>query len=334
LIPLILEEVKALKAIKNESSFNNSEELKALRKVNEEISNFIYENNVLVKEDKRKIDNNINTIKKGRQTWIEGGTRECKECNLYRADLSGVDLSNADLSGAFLLGADLRGANLRDTDLRGADLREADLREADLFGAKLSGADLREATLCNTRIAKGIDDSGCTQVEVIRLAKERKAEAARIAEEKRLAKIEKKAEAARIAENRAAWEAGRAAREAERAKEAARKMRDFPFKAEILCEMMGSTYSLFSCFEELSITINSIQKTYTFDDLVNNSNDENMKNCDMQRCTIDLPQQFKIRARHNKDNDSMKLILRILSNGNNVGQQSTSSAYKWITIYR
>jgi len=69
LMPLILEKVTVLKTIKNESSFKNkSEELKALRKVNEEISNFILDNNITTKaelaeeknkaeaEEKRKAD--------------------------------------------------------------------------------------------------------------------------------------------------------------------------------------------------------------------------------------------------------------------------------------
>jgi len=58
LVPLILEKVKVLKTNKNENNFNNkSEELKALRKVNEEISNFMLDNNIVTKaEEKRKAE--------------------------------------------------------------------------------------------------------------------------------------------------------------------------------------------------------------------------------------------------------------------------------------
>jgi len=47
LIPLILEKITVLKTIKNENSFiSKKEELKALKKLNHEISNFIFKNNM------------------------------------------------------------------------------------------------------------------------------------------------------------------------------------------------------------------------------------------------------------------------------------------------
>ena len=47
LIPLILEKITVLKTINNENSFiSKKEELKALKKLNHEISNFIFENNI------------------------------------------------------------------------------------------------------------------------------------------------------------------------------------------------------------------------------------------------------------------------------------------------
>jgi hypothetical protein len=52
LMPLILEQVSILKTTKNESSSDNkSEELKVLRKVNEEISNFMLDNNIVTKAE-------------------------------------------------------------------------------------------------------------------------------------------------------------------------------------------------------------------------------------------------------------------------------------------
>ena len=56
LMPLILEKVSILKTTKNESSSDNkSEKLKALRKVNEEISNFILDNNIVTKAEEKRI---------------------------------------------------------------------------------------------------------------------------------------------------------------------------------------------------------------------------------------------------------------------------------------
>ena len=60
----------------------------------------------------------------------------CERCNLQGANLNGAILKAANLSGA---------------DLSGADLEDAYLRDADLSGA----------TLCNTIMPWGIENSGC-----------------------------------------------------------------------------------------------------------------------------------------------------------------------------
>ena len=62
-------------------------------------------------------------------------TKKCPNCDLSKANLSGVDLSKANLKTANLSGANLYSANLSN----------ADLSEADLYGADLSGADLNGA---------------------------------------------------------------------------------------------------------------------------------------------------------------------------------------------
>ena len=79
------------------------------------------------------------------------------------------------------------------------------------------------------------------------------------------------------------------------------------------------------------ITKNNIQKSYTANDLIMTSYDENMKNCKQNQCTIDLPEHFTIRVRHNKE-DYVTLILRLFLNGEVIAQQSTSSPYQWIGI--
>ena len=80
----------------------------------------------------------------------------CESCNLGGADLSGADLSGADIYHVNLSGANLSGANLRWKNFRGSDLTDADLTDALLENAKFSGA-----TLCNTIMPWGKENSGC-----------------------------------------------------------------------------------------------------------------------------------------------------------------------------
>ena len=85
----------------------------------------------------------------------------------------------------------LQGADLREEFLPEANLSKANLSGANLSKADLSKADLSEAKLCDTKKSSiSIDDSGCTQAEATRLAKERKAEATKkketIAEQRKI----------------------------------------------------------------------------------------------------------------------------------------------------
>ncbi|MGA9382448.1 MAG: pentapeptide repeat-containing protein [Phormidium sp.] len=74
-------------------------------------------------------------------------TKECQQCNLQKANLSGLDLSNARLSKA-----NLRKANLSNANLKGADLKEANLEGAILNDAQLSGVELQNAILTDVVI--------------------------------------------------------------------------------------------------------------------------------------------------------------------------------------
>ena len=97
-------------------------------------------------------------------------TKKCEDCDLRRANLTGmnlqgVDLYRARLSDADLMGADLQGANMRRTDLRGANLANANLtgveltnaylQNANLAGAKLTEANLEYSTFCKTTMPDG-----------------------------------------------------------------------------------------------------------------------------------------------------------------------------------
>jgi uncharacterized protein YjbI with pentapeptide repeats len=78
-------------------------------------------------------------------------TRNCANCDLSGADLSGIqlaksDLSGADLSTAKLYKADLSGANLKYTIFVGADLSGANLTGA--TDANLTGAKTDAKTIC------------------------------------------------------------------------------------------------------------------------------------------------------------------------------------------
>ena len=79
-------------------------------------------------------------------------TKKCPNCDLSKANLSGVDLSkanlkNANLSGANLYGANLSNANLKKANLSGANLKKARMNLAKLHGANLSDTNLEEASL-------------------------------------------------------------------------------------------------------------------------------------------------------------------------------------------
>jgi esterase/lipase superfamily enzyme/uncharacterized protein YjbI with pentapeptide repeats len=92
---------------------------------------------------------------------LEGlrSTRSCLDCDLSKADLSGVvhgavDLRGANLQGAVLARADIPGARLANADLNGADLSDAVLEGASLIGASLEGANLEEATLREANLTR------------------------------------------------------------------------------------------------------------------------------------------------------------------------------------
>ena len=89
-------------------------------------------------------------------------TRECQNCDLTGANLSGLNLGSANLNGSDLRGANLNGAYLGGASLVKANLSGADLQKvrfdranlqkanfttANLNGADLSSSDLREAYL-------------------------------------------------------------------------------------------------------------------------------------------------------------------------------------------
>ena len=79
LMPLILEKVSILKTTKNESSSDNkSEELKVLRKVNEEISKFMLDNNIATEEENYK-DGKVTTWYENGQIMSEVNYKDGKE---------------------------------------------------------------------------------------------------------------------------------------------------------------------------------------------------------------------------------------------------------------
>ena len=87
-------------------------------------------------------------------------SKQCRGCdlrraNLVHADLSGADLQGADLSGANLSQANLQGANLNQANLTAASLFGSDLSEATALEADFRGTDLREAYLESIRVSKG-----------------------------------------------------------------------------------------------------------------------------------------------------------------------------------
>ena len=86
-------------------------------------------------------------------------TKKCPNCDLSKANLSGVDLSKANLKTANLSGANLYGANLSNASLSNADLSEANLKGAVLNGADLSGAHLNGANLSGADLS-GADMTG------------------------------------------------------------------------------------------------------------------------------------------------------------------------------
>ena len=74
-------------------------------------------------------------------------TKKCPNCDLSKANLSGVDLSKANLKNANLSGANLYGANLSNANLKKANLSGANLKKARMNQAKLNGANLSDANL-------------------------------------------------------------------------------------------------------------------------------------------------------------------------------------------
>ena len=74
-------------------------------------------------------------------------TKKCPNCDLSKANLSGVDLSKANLKNANLSGANLYDANLSNANLKRANLSGANLKKARMNQAKLNGANLSDANL-------------------------------------------------------------------------------------------------------------------------------------------------------------------------------------------
>jgi uncharacterized protein YjbI with pentapeptide repeats len=75
-----------------------------------------------------------------------------KQCN--NCDLSMANLSGQDLSGFQLIGANLNGANLVNTNLSGANLTQASIVGANLAGANLSRTNLNKATFVYSNLAR------------------------------------------------------------------------------------------------------------------------------------------------------------------------------------
>ena len=103
----------------------------------------------------------------------ETGSRSCRDCDLWEANLAGAALIGAQLQGANLssayleraylssanlerarlVQANLQGANLGDAHLQGALLLHAQLQGAFLGSANLEGAYLREANVANAQLS-------------------------------------------------------------------------------------------------------------------------------------------------------------------------------------
>ncbi|MEE3715995.1 pentapeptide repeat-containing protein [Tumidithrix elongata RA019] len=89
-------------------------------------------------------------------------TKECRYCDLLRANLSLANLRGADLRGSDLYSTDLKYSDLREAILTGANLYKSDLRGADLTGAEITGTDFREANMCNAIMPDGTKSKqGC-----------------------------------------------------------------------------------------------------------------------------------------------------------------------------
>ena len=79
-------------------------------------------------------------------------SKECRGCNLSRADLANSDFSNADLSGANLSDTNLSGSKLDGANLSGADLSRANLSHSSLVSTKLTGAKMHMTDLRNALV--------------------------------------------------------------------------------------------------------------------------------------------------------------------------------------
>ncbi|MCA8902854.1 MAG: pentapeptide repeat-containing protein [Hyphomonas sp.] len=73
--------------------------------------------------------------------------KDCRNCNLFQADLSYLDIPGIDLSRSRLRQADLSLATMNHANLAGANLSVANLFGSRLTGADLAGADLQQASL-------------------------------------------------------------------------------------------------------------------------------------------------------------------------------------------
>jgi uncharacterized protein YjbI with pentapeptide repeats len=80
-------------------------------------------------------------------------TRDLRQINLVRSDLTGMDLSGANLANVNLYKSRLIHTILKDADLTGAMLSEADMRHAYLLGAAAVGADFSNCLLSDALVA-------------------------------------------------------------------------------------------------------------------------------------------------------------------------------------
>lgn len=88
-----------------------------------------------------------------RHTTIEMA-KNCPNCNLAGADLTGAELITANLAGANLAGADLSRANLRRANLAGANLAGAIMINTNLPGANLANCNMSNANLTGANLIR------------------------------------------------------------------------------------------------------------------------------------------------------------------------------------
>jgi len=83
-------------------------------------------------------------------------TRECQECDLSNANLSGKDLFRVNLYKANLQGANLESSDLTQSNLAGANFQGANLKYSTLIQSNLTGANLQNANLLFAQLRQAI----------------------------------------------------------------------------------------------------------------------------------------------------------------------------------